>query len=194
MNRRNNSWKRSAFLAAVVLTLAGTMVAQQTEYVAPAQATPHGSAPGMQVKLIATNGQTREFAVIFARGDEAMSGLTEFAKKYNVRAGHFTAIGGVHSAIVAWFDPQRSQFKQIPITEQSEVVSMVGDIAMSKGQPVVHAHMVVAGSDGVARGGHVLEANVWPTLEVFVTADAVELNKGPGPAGSGVSLIAPEKK
>jgi hypothetical protein len=44
------------------------------------------------------------------------------------------------------------------IDGQVEVVSMIGDIALYLGKPVVHAHMVVAASDGTAHGGHVLAA------------------------------------
>jgi predicted DNA-binding protein with PD1-like motif len=62
-------------------------------------------------------------------------------------------------------------FKKIPIDSQVEVVSMIGDIALYQGKPVVHTHMVVATSDETAHGGHVLAAYVSPTLEVVVTVE-----------------------
>jgi predicted DNA-binding protein with PD1-like motif len=68
-------------------------------------------------------------------------------------------------------------FKKIPIDSQVEVVSMIGDIAIYQGKPVVHTHMVVATSDGTARGGHVLAAFVSPTLEVMVTVDPIAMQK-----------------
>jgi predicted DNA-binding protein with PD1-like motif len=49
-----------------------------------------------------------------------------------------------------------------------EAVSLVGDVALTNGEPQVHAHVVVARSDGSAYGGHLLEAHVWPTLEVVL--------------------------
>jgi predicted DNA-binding protein with PD1-like motif len=58
-----------------------------------------------------------------------------------------------------------------------EVVSMIGDIALYKGQPVVHTHAVLGLPDGTTRGGHVIEMHIRPTLEVMVTVDPKDLHK-----------------
>src|SRR5690349_18096051 len=47
----------------------------------------------MRSKLLTQAGE-RTFAIIFDTGDEAISGLTEFAKQQSLTASHFTAIGG----------------------------------------------------------------------------------------------------
>ena len=147
------------------------------DYVAPSQAVPHGKAPGMQVQLLSQGPAAKEYAVIFAKGDEAFSGLLAFAEKYHVTSAHFTAIGALNGATLAWFDPQRKMYKKIPIEGQVEVISMIGDIARYQGKPVVHTHMVAGMSDGATRGGHVLEAHVFPTLEVMVTVDPIAMQK-----------------
>jgi predicted DNA-binding protein with PD1-like motif len=46
---------------------------------------------------------------------------------------------------------------------------MIGDIALSGDQPAVHTHVSVASSDGTVRGGHLIDAYVFPTLELFIT-------------------------
>jgi hypothetical protein len=136
---------------------------------------------------------TKEYAVIFGQGDEAFSGLLEFAEKYHVRSAHFTAIGAVTGATLAWFDPQRKMYKKIPIDGQHEVIGMSGDIALYQGKPVVHAHMVVGASDGTTRGGHVLAAYVSPTLEVMVIVDRVTMHKRLDPE-TDLTLIDPALK
>ena len=78
---------------------------------------------------------------------------------------------------MAWFDPQRKMYKKIPIVGQHEVIGMSGDIALYKGKPVVHTHMVVGNPDGTTQGGHVLDAFVSPTLEVMVTVDPIAMQK-----------------
>jgi predicted DNA-binding protein with PD1-like motif len=148
-----------------------------SEYVAPPDAGPKGSAPRMKVRLLNPGEPTKQYSVIFYEGDEAFSGLLEFAKKYHVTGAHFTAIGAVSAAMLGWFDPQRKMYKKIPIDGQHEVVGMSGDIAMYQGKPVVHTHMVVGAADGTTRGGHVLAAYVSPTVEVMVTVDPVALQK-----------------
>jgi hypothetical protein len=116
--------------------------------------------------------------------------LNDFAQKYQVTAAHFTAIGAVNSAVLGWFDPSRKMYKKIPVTGQSEVVSMIGDIALYRGKPVVHTHAVLSSSDGSTHGGHVFELHVNPTLEVMVTVDPTAMHKRFDPV-TDLTLIDP---
>jgi predicted DNA-binding protein with PD1-like motif len=160
-----------------IVTMRGSSVEAGGEYVAPEQAVPRGKAPKMQVELLNPGKATKQYVVIFYQGDEAFSGLLEFAEKYHVTGAHFTAIGALNKATLGWFDPQRKLYKKIPINGQHEVIAMSGDIALYQGNPVVHTHMVVGGPDGTTRAGHVLDAYVSPTLEVMVTVDPVAMQK-----------------
>ncbi len=164
-----------------------------SEYVAPSEAVPEGRAPKMQVQLLNPGEPTKQYAVIFYQGDEAFSGLLEFAEKYHVTSAHFTAIGAVNGATLGWFDPQRKMYKKIPIKGQHEVIGMSGDIAFYQGKPVVHTHMLVGSADGTIRGGHVLDAHVSPTLEVMVTVDPQAMQKRFDPQ-TDLTLIDPVLK
>jgi uncharacterized protein len=186
-------------LRLVVLALAGIagLVAYSqekgSEYISPSAAVPRGKSPKMLVQLLTSEESTKQYAVIFYQGDEAFSGLLEFTEKYHVTSAHFTAIGAVDGATVAWFDPQRKMYKKIPIKGQHEVIGMSGDIALYQGKPVVHTHMLVGSPDGTIQGGHVLEAYVSPTLEVMVTVDPVTMQKRFDPA-TDLTLIDPSLK
>lgn len=184
-------------VAAVVLAagLAASAAPQsgQDVWVSPSRPVPTGQAPGMKVQLLRAVGKQKTYAVIFSKGDEAFSGLTDFAEKYNVTAAHFTAIGAVNGAELAWFDPSRKMYKQILVEGQAEVAAMIGDIALYKDKPVVHTHMVLALPDGSTRGGHVLEAHVNPTLEVMLTVEPVAMRKRLDPE-TDLALIDPTVK
>jgi uncharacterized protein len=171
--------KRLAYTLSLIgiVTMRGSSVEAGGEYVAPEQAVPRGKAPKMQVELLNPGEPTKQYAVIFYQGDEAFSGLLEFAEKYHVTGAHFTAIGALNKATLGWFDPQRKMYRKIPISGQHEVIAMSGDIALYQGNPVVHTHMVVGGPDGTTRAGHVLNAYVSPTLEVMVTVEPVAMQK-----------------
>jgi uncharacterized protein len=160
-------------------------------YISPSHPIEEGKAPGMQVQLI-RDGDAKEYAVILAKGDEAFSGLMEFAEKYHVASGHFTAIGALSRVTLGWFDLQKKMYRKIPIDEQVEVLSMIGDFALYQGKPALHTHMTV-GRDGRTSGGHVIEAVVNPTLEVFVTVEPVPLQKKHDPE-SGLTLIDPHSQ
>jgi predicted DNA-binding protein with PD1-like motif len=56
------------------------------------------------------------------------------------------------------------------------------------GKPAVHAHIVIGQSDGAARGGHLLEAHVRPTLEVVLVESPAHLHRRFDPK-CGLALI-----
>lgn len=137
--------------------------------------------------------QEKTYAVIFDKGEEVMAGLTAFAKENGLAGAHFTAIGAFSAATLGYFERERRDYKKIPVHEQVEVLSLIGDVALSDGEPQVHAHVVVGTSDGSTRGGHLLKATVWPTLEVVVTESPRHLRKVHDPE-TGLPLIQPEGK
>lgn len=122
----------------------------------------------MKSKLLAENGG-KTFALVFDTGDEVVAELTAFAKRERLAGSHFTGIGAFSDVLVGYFDWQRRDYDRISISEQVEVLSLAGDIAIDRGEPKVHAHVVLGKRDGTAHGGHLLEAHVRPTLEIILT-------------------------
>jgi hypothetical protein len=139
---------------------------------------------------VGENHGIKNYAIVLAKGDEVMSGLTDFARQYKVSSASFTAIGAFSHATVAWFEDSKNEFKLNPIDQQVELVTMIGDIALSGDQPAVHTHVAVASSDGTVRGGHLTEAYVFPTLELFITVYPTALHKELDDA-TGLKLIDP---
>jgi uncharacterized protein len=130
----------------------------------------------VKTKLIHDDGE-KTFAIIFDKGDEVASGLLAFAKENKLSASHFTAIGAFERVTLGFFERERKDYKRITIDEQVEVLSLVGDIASGDDEPKVHAHVVVGKADGTAHGGHLLEARVWPTLEVILVESPRHLQR-----------------
>jgi len=130
----------------------------------------------VKTKLIHDDGE-KTFALVFDKGDEVAGGLLAFAKENNLSASHFTAIGAFERVTLGFFERERKDYKRIAIDEQVEVLSLVGDIALEGDEPKVHAHVVVGKADGTAHGGHLLEARVWPTLEVILVESPRHLRR-----------------
>jgi predicted DNA-binding protein with PD1-like motif len=141
----------------------------------------------MKSKLLNDHGE-KTYALIFDRGDEVMAGLKAFAKETGLGGAHFTAIRAFSGAVLGYFDRDRRDYKKIPIREQVEVLSLIGDVALKDGEPRIHAHVVVGTAEGAARGGHILEARVWPTLEVILSESPRHLRKVHDPE-TGLALI-----
>ncbi|HTV89331.1 MAG TPA: PPC domain-containing DNA-binding protein [Stellaceae bacterium] len=131
-------------------------------------------------------------AVVLARGDEAVAALGRFVDEERVNAASLSAIGAFERAVVGYFDWQRKQYKRIPVNEQVEVLSLIGDVAAGPdGKPALHIHAVLGRADGSVVGGHLLEGHVRPTLEVILVEPPAHLRKRKDPE-SGLALIALE--
>ena len=132
--------------------------------------------------------EPKTYALIFDKGDEVIAELTTFAKAEGLVGAHFTAIGAFSRVTLGFFDRARKDYTKIPLPEQVEVLSLVGDVALQDGEPKVHAHVVVGKADGTAHGGHLLDARVWPTLELVLTESPRELTRR-SDRESGLALI-----
>jgi predicted DNA-binding protein with PD1-like motif len=105
-------------------------------------------------------------AIVFDAGDSAIEGLRQFAAREGVSAGAFTAIGACERVTLGYFDITRRDYDNIILDEQVEVLALTGNIAITDEGPKVHAH-----------GGHLLDGQVRPTLEVIATALPVHLRR-----------------
>jgi uncharacterized protein len=146
----------------------------------------------MKTALLNEHGGLRTFALVLSSGDEAMAAIASFAREHQLRATQFTAIGAFSRAVVAYFDWTARDYRNIPIPEQVEVLSLLGDITLDEGKHKVHAHVVVGKADATAHGGHLIEGHVRPTLEVLLTETPAHLCRRFDPQ-SGLALIDPKE-
>ena len=146
----------------------------------------------MHNKLFHEQDGQRTFAVILQTGDEVTRSLAAFAAEQSITAAQITAIGAFQDVVLMYFDWQAKSYKHIPIEEQVEVASLIGDVAVSpSGEPTLHVHLVVGKSDGTAMAGHLGKAHVRPTLEVIINESPAYLQKVADPR-TGLALIDPE--
>jgi predicted DNA-binding protein with PD1-like motif len=143
----------------------------------------------MQHKLLHDTDGQRTYAIILDAGEEIMESLQRFATSEGILAAQLTAIGALSDAVLLYFDWETKDYERIPVIEQVEVASLVGDVAQAPtGEPALHIHLVIGRRDGSAMAGHLGEAHVRPTLEVIVTESPVHLRKVKDPE-SGLALI-----
>jgi uncharacterized protein len=141
----------------------------------------------MKSKIL-NQGPERTIALVFDRGDEVVGTLEKFAAGQGLTAARFTAIGAFERVTLGYFDWESKQYERIPVDEQVEVLSLVGDLALDGDKPKLHAHAVLGRRDGSTVGGHLLEATVRPTLEVLLIDSPGHLRRRPDPV-SGLALI-----
>jgi predicted DNA-binding protein with PD1-like motif len=140
-------------------------------------------------KLLHEHQGERTVAIVLDTGDDVLNSLDRAVRDLSLGAASFTAIGAFERVVLGFFDLDARDYRRIPVDEQVEVVSLVGDVTRESGEPKLHAHVVVAKRDGTAHGGHLLEARVRPTLEIMLVESPSHLERRFDPA-TGLSLIS----
>ena len=143
----------------------------------------------MQGKQVSHDKSQRIWVLVLDAGEEAKDRITEFAKQEKIRAASFVALGAFERAVIGYFDWEKKKYLPIPVDEQVEVITLVGDIAEDEnGAPSLHSHTVLGLPDGHTRGGHLIEGRVRPTLEITLTETPAHLVRKKKPE-LGLALI-----
>jgi predicted DNA-binding protein with PD1-like motif len=115
------------------------------------------------------DGDAPTYLLVFRTGQEVMQGLLAFARKHGLVAGHLTGIGAISDAVIGYFDPEKKAYLRNHEKGQAELLSLTGNLALSENEPFFHIHVALGMRDGSARGGHLFEARVRPTVEIVLT-------------------------
>ncbi|HWR46284.1 MAG TPA: DUF296 domain-containing protein [Pseudonocardiaceae bacterium] len=91
------------------------------------------------------------YVVVCDPGDEAVSALSQFAR-WKLRRSPPSAPSSTRPSVGSTRRP--GTYRRIPVDEQCEVLSLIGDVAEGAIGPVPHMHVVLGLSDGTTRGGH----------------------------------------
>lgn len=119
----------------------------------------------------------RTWLLAFDQGDHVTERLRDFAVEQSIVSGHFHAIGAFRSASLAWYDLEGKRYEEHAIDEQVEVCSLIGNISRFEDEVRIHAHCVLGRRDLGTVGGHLVEAEVAPTLELFLYEGTVALER-----------------
>jgi predicted DNA-binding protein with PD1-like motif len=142
----------------------------------------------VNARQVADASGSQTFVLVFSTGEEVTGPLLAFAREQRLDAASFTGIGAFERVTLGYFDIQQRDYARIPIPEQVEVVSLIGNVAMGDEGPKLHAHVVVGKRDGTAHGGHLMDARVRPTLEIVLIETPAQLRRRSDPA-TGLALI-----
>lgn len=142
----------------------------------------------MKSTLLYENQGLRTFALVMDKGDDPVEQIVDHASSERITGAGVTGIGACRSAVVGYFDPSINDYRSTRFDEQLEVLSFIADVAAKDNEPALHAHVVLGRGDFSTVGGHLVGADVFPTLEVIVTETPTALHKRID-AETGLALI-----
>jgi predicted DNA-binding protein with PD1-like motif len=130
---------------------------------------PSATADNLPKAALLNDGDAKTYLLEFHAGQEVMQGLLAFARKYKLVAGHLTGIGAISHAVIGYFDPLSKNYLRTDEPGQAEVLALTGNLSLNADEPFYHVHVALGQRDGSARGGHLFEATVRPTVEIILT-------------------------
>jgi predicted DNA-binding protein with PD1-like motif len=89
-----------------------------------------------------------------AKGDDLLASLEKLAQEHNITLGEVTAIGAVSQARIGYYNQEERKYYFLDLSRHLEILSLIGNISVKDGKPMVHAHLTLGDSEGRAFGGH----------------------------------------
>ncbi len=102
-------------------------------------------------------------------GEDFMTSVVAFAKEHTITAASFTAIGATQKLTLGYYELQKKTYIDRSFSEDLEIVSITGNIALKDGAPVIHAHGAFSNQEMQTFGGHIKQLIVGASCEIALT-------------------------
>lgn len=122
--------------------------------------------------------KTQENYIIrLEKGEKIIEEMTSLCENENILTGYFSGIGAVLSAEVAFYDLDNKKYLSKNLEEPHEITSLTGNVAVIKDRPFIHAHCVLSNKKFECMGGHLKEAVVGATCEIYLFKESIKIKR-----------------
>jgi uncharacterized protein len=128
------------------------------------------------------------YVVRLESGESVIQCLTDFLKSERVGFATLTAAGAVSWVHLGYWNPSTKSYEYREFEEQLELVSFEGNSSLKEGAPFLHLHGVFGRRDFSVIGGHIKEARVHPTFEVWLRTEDIAVERKHEPS-TGLDLL-----
>ena len=110
-------------------------------------------------------------------GEEIIASIKEICEKENVKSAVIHAIGAVNSAKFAMFDFDKKEYNENEVNRFMELISLEGNMTKMDGEVYIHLHASFGDESGAVFGGHLREAVIGATCEIFIHTLGEEIKR-----------------
>jgi predicted DNA-binding protein with PD1-like motif len=113
-----------------------------------------------------------------SEGEDLAEAIQKRVEEHGIKAGIFILIGSLKGVTLGYY--KEGEYKSIRLDGPLEIASCMGNISVdTKGETVIHPHIVIANERGEAFGGHLMKGStVGATAElVLIEATGVNLKR-----------------
>lgn len=113
------------------------------------------------------------FIIRIKRGEYIVKSLTKFCKNKKIKGGFFYGLGAVDKTELALYDVAQKKYFSKKFNISFELTNLTGtigmDISTDKNQGlIVHAHATLADNKMETKAGHLVDARVSGTAEIYL--------------------------
>jgi predicted DNA-binding protein with PD1-like motif len=102
------------------------------------------------------------------RGEELLKTIREACEQEQVKLGFITGLGAADHAVVGLYRVEEQKFYSNTFDGEMELTSLIGNVTEMDGKTYLHLHANFAKADGQVVGGHLNEAVISGTGEIFI--------------------------
>ena len=97
-----------------------------------------------------------------------MEVLKKRISEKEIKSGFFYGLGGFQKATLAYYDLKNKKYTTRKMKGGPyEVLGLTGNVSQKDGELFIHCHAVLGKRDFHTVGGHLMEATVGGTLEIY---------------------------
>lgn len=115
--------------------------------------------------------------VSFSRGEEVCTQLTRFCAARGFGHATLEGIGALEGVTIGAYDIARRAYRRQELEGGWELLAFNGNFGWVSGEPMLHAHVMLADLGGHVRGGHLFAATVHVTLELVLCPGTARLER-----------------
>ncbi|MDR1235017.1 MAG: DNA-binding protein [Mycoplasmataceae bacterium] len=110
-----------------------------------------------------------QYCLKLERGDEIIKSLQLFCASQKINSGYFSGIGATNNITLGIFDDKTKKYNSHTLKDALEITSLTGNISTLNNQIYLHAHINVSDHSLIVKGGHLNNAIISVTCEIFLT-------------------------
>jgi len=110
----------------------------------------------------------QNYIIRLARGERIIESLKKFCQKEKIISGFFYGLGAVDKVEIAHYDVSAKKYSSKKFNLALEMVNLTGNIGFFKKEIIIHAHASFADKNMQVLAGHLVEAKISGTAEIFL--------------------------
>jgi len=104
-----------------------------------------------------------------AFGTDLLNELQAFVRDKGINLAWITGLGAVARATLRFYNQTTKSWSDIELDKELELISMMGNVSLLNGEPIVHAHVTLSDEEGRCYGGHLAANTVVFNMEILMT-------------------------